>query len=194
MRGSELVPFDPEIERTFRLCLREQKEAIRQQTMENNNQEVKLRIMRDYAQPHVHERSSIVKPTIQANTFEIKPAVITMLQNSSFGGSPSEDPHGHITNFLEICDTFRYNGVSSEAIRMRLFPFSLRDKARTWLYSLPEGSITNWEEMSGKFLSMYFPPSKTIKMRNDITSFRQHGTESLYEAWERFMLCLDLKE
>ncbi|KAI4387676.1 hypothetical protein MLD38_000089 [Melastoma candidum] len=140
--------------------------------MENNNQEVKPRIMRDYAQHHVHERSSIVKPTIQANTFEIKLTVITMLQNSSFGGSPSEDPHGHVTNFLEIYDTFRYNGVSSEAIRMRLFPFSLRDKARTWLCSLQEGFITNWEELSGKFSSKYFQPSKTIKMRNDITSFR----------------------
>ncbi|KAI4365392.1 hypothetical protein MLD38_021381 [Melastoma candidum] len=88
--------------------------------MKNNDQELKPRTIRDYAQPHVHECSSIVKPTIQANNFQIKPKVITILQNSSFLGSPSEDPHGHVPNFLEICDTFRYNGVSNDATNVTL--------------------------------------------------------------------------
>ena len=36
------------------------------------------------------------------------------------------------------------------------------------------------------FLEFYFPPSKTARLRNDITSFTQHDHELLHEAWLRF--------
>ncbi|KAF7802090.1 uncharacterized protein G2W53_041201 [Senna tora] len=89
---------------------------------------------------------SIWRSSIIANNFEIKPATIQLLQaNVRFGGSIIEDPKNHILNFLEICDTFKHNGVSNDAIRLRPFPFSLRDKAKFWLQSLLEGSITTWE-------------------------------------------------
>ena len=78
------------------------------------------------------------------------------------------------------------NGVSDDAIRLRLFPFSLTDKAQCWLQAQPQGSITTWEDLAGKFLARYFPPSKYVKMRNEITCFSQMDMESLYEAWERF--------
>ncbi|KAF7800664.1 uncharacterized protein G2W53_044874 [Senna tora] len=87
---------------------------------------------------------------------------------------------------MEICDTFKHNGVSDDAIRLRLFPFSLRDKAKVWLQSLLERSISTWEELAQQFLTKYFPPGKTAKMRNDITSFVLLDNESLYEAGERF--------
>ncbi|KAF7823809.1 uncharacterized protein G2W53_021953 [Senna tora] len=142
----------------------------------------------DYATPKLDGlQHSIRRPSIQANNFEIKPATIQLLQaNGQFGGSPIEDPNIYILNFLEICDTFKHNGVSDDAIRLRLFPFSLRDKAKVWLQSLPEGSISTWEELAQQFLTKYFPPGKTAKMRNDITSFVLLDNESLYEAWERF--------
>ncbi|KAF7815005.1 uncharacterized protein G2W53_028974 [Senna tora] len=150
---------------------------------EQNNRNVS-----DYATPKLDGlQHSIRRPSIQANNFEIKPATIQLLQaNGQFGGSPVEDPNNHILNFLEICDTFKHNGVSDDAIRLRLFPFSLRDKAKVWLQSLPEGSITTWKELTQQFLTKYFPPGKTAKMRNDITSFVLLDNESLYEAWERF--------
>ena len=37
-----------------------------------------------------------------------------------------------------------------------------------------------------KFLEKYFPPAKSTKMRNDITSFTQVEGESFYESWERY--------
>lgn len=35
-------------------------------------------------------------------------------------------------------------------------------------------------------MAKYFSPSKSVKMRSEITSFSQHNGESLYDAWERF--------
>ncbi|XP_075477888.1 uncharacterized protein LOC142518914 [Primulina tabacum] len=144
--------------------------------------------MLDYAQPSLDgARPSIVRPVIRANQFEIKPAIIQMIQNTvQFGGSALDDPNSHIADFLEICDTFKFNGVSDDAVRLRLFPFSLRDKAKSWLNCLHVGSITTWEDMAKAFLIKYFPPSKTMKLRADITNFAQYEQESLYEAWERY--------
>ena len=146
------------------------------------------RSLRDYAKPAVDNvQSSIRNPTIQANNFEIKPSIIQMIQTCvQFGGAPNDDPNLHLSSFIEICDTFKYNGVSEDAVRLRLFPFSLRDRAKTWLHSLPSGSITTWEDLAQKFLAKFFPPAKTAKLRNDITSFTQFDHETLYEAWERY--------
>ena len=62
---------------------------------------------------------------------------------------------------------FRVNGVPNDAIRLRLFPFSLKDRAKEWLNSLPSGSISDWATLAQKFLAKYFPLAKTVKLRND---------------------------
>ncbi|RVW83117.1 hypothetical protein CK203_040734 [Vitis vinifera] len=110
-----------------------------------------------------------------------------MIQSSvQFGGLANDDPNLHISNFLEICDTFKHNGVIDDAIRLRLFPFSLNNKAKAWLISLAPGTITIWDGLVNAFLAKYFPPAESAKMRNDITNFSQQDQESLYEACERF--------
>ncbi|KAL0440164.1 UNVERIFIED_CONTAM: hypothetical protein Slati_2499400 [Sesamum latifolium] len=82
--------------------------------------------------------SSIAKPTVQANNFKIKPSIIQIIRSSvQFFGLPEEDPNKHFSNFLEICDTFKFNGVSDVVVRLRIFPFSLCDTAKVWLQSLP---------------------------------------------------------
>ncbi|KAK5842285.1 hypothetical protein PVK06_004621 [Gossypium arboreum] len=91
-----------------------------------------------------------------------------------------------MANCLEYCYTFKINGFSDDASRLRLFPFSLRNKAKQWLNSLPRGSITTWEQIIEKFLLKYFPPAKLAKLRNDISSFVQMDLETLYDAWERY--------
>ncbi|KAL0446361.1 UNVERIFIED_CONTAM: Retrovirus-related Pol polyprotein from transposon TNT 1-94 [Sesamum latifolium] len=130
---------------------------------------------------------NIAKPAVEANNFEIKPAIIQIIRSSvQFSSFPDEDPNKYLINFLEICDTFRFNGVSNDAVRLRIFPFSLCDTAKAWLQSLPAGSITTWAVLTQKFLAKYMPPAKTAKMLNDITFFVQLDSESLYDAWERF--------
>jgi hypothetical protein len=57
--------------------------------------------------------------------FELKPALITMVQTSPFYGKAHEDANVHLQHFLEICSTFTIKGVTQEAICLHLFPFSL---------------------------------------------------------------------
>ncbi|KAJ0734565.1 putative retrotransposon gag domain-containing protein [Helianthus annuus] len=137
---------------------------------------------------------SIIRPTIDAPTFEIKSSIINMVQNSvQFDGHEHEDPGRHIAAFLEVCSTFKIRDVSEDAVRLRLFPFSLRDKARAWLMSLPAGSIRTWNELAELFMQKYSPSEKTNKLRNRIVTFRQDEGESLHAAWERFKdLLLDV--
>ena len=120
------------------------------------------RTLMDYVQPSLLETESCIRrPTIESTTFELKPSYVTIIQNSvQIHGLLSEDPNLHIANFLEMCDMFRANGALDDAIRLRLFPFTLKDKAKAWLNSLPAGSIHDWNTLARKFLSKYFPPAR----------------------------------
>ena len=136
--------------------------------------------------PHI-VYPGIVRPEVEASNFELKPVKFQMLQTmGQFKGLPTEDPHLHLKLFLEVSDAFKIVGATQDALRLRLFPYSLRDRARAWLNSLPSNSITTWNELADKFLMKYFPLTKNTKLRNEITSFHQLENESLYETWERF--------
>ena len=92
----------------------------------------------------------------------------------------------HLTNFLEVCDTIKYNGVTEEALRLRLFPLSLGDRAKHWLTSQPPDSITSWKDLVQIFLTKFFPPSKIAQLVQEINTFGQLEGENLAEACDRF--------
>jgi hypothetical protein len=66
----------------------------------------------------------------------------------------------------------------------------LTGRAKDWIDTLPPNTITSWDELELKFRERYFPIHKFLERRNDITNFEQGDSESLYDAWERFKLCL----
>ncbi|KAL5541254.1 hypothetical protein UlMin_042476 [Ulmus minor] len=106
-----------------------------------------------------------------------------MLQTAGqFSGLATEDPHLHLRLFMEVADAFKINGVTDDILKLKLFPYSLRDRARAWLNSLPSDSITTWNDLAEKFLMKYFPPTKNAKLRNDITSFQQLEGETIVDA------------
>jgi len=179
-----LISFNPEIEAAAR---QRGGEARRKKMAEIAMAEGDNRVLQDYALSQASSiTSSIVNPAVEANNFELSPTLISFVEQEQFGGHPSEKPNAHLCKFLAKCDTIKPNGVSSDAIRLRLFSFSLRDIASDWLQNEESNSFTTWEMFFKAFLSKYFPPGKTAKLRTEITSFIQGDGESLYEAWERF--------
>ena len=86
-----------------------------------------------------------------------------MARELAFRGNTNEDPHKHLWSFLEICGTVKMNDVSNDAIKLRLFPLSLQDRAKDWLETIPPDSITTWEILAQAFLNKYFPPAKNLK-------------------------------
>ncbi|MEJ3702580.1 hypothetical protein, partial [Pseudomonas aeruginosa] len=91
----------------------------------------------------------------------LRSALIFMVQQNQYGGLAIEDPNEHLLHFLEISNTVKVNGVSDDSIRMRLFPFSLKDKAKQWYQTLVAGSVASWEDLAHKFLYKFFPPGVT---------------------------------
>ncbi|XP_021737859.1 uncharacterized protein LOC110704387 [Chenopodium quinoa] len=130
--------------------------------------------------------SSIVRPPVTAQHFELKPQFIQFISNDSFAGLPHDCPVSHIDIFLEKCDTMKMNGVTDDALRLRLFPFSLRDRAKEWLRDEGSGLFDTWDKLVKAFLVKFLGHEKTARLRNELSTFRQSDDESLYEAWRRF--------
>jgi len=88
--------------------------------------------------------SYIVFPP-NASHFNFKPGIIQLLPY--FHGLDLENPYLHLREFEEVCNTYNDLNCSMNTIRLKLFPFSLKDKAKTWLQNLRSGSIHAWDEM-----------------------------------------------
>jgi hypothetical protein len=87
------------------------------------------------------------------DSFEHKPTLINMAQQSPFRGKASEDVNAHLQHFMEICSTFTILGVTQEEVRLCLFPFSLLGKRNN-------GSILIRRQCQpGRSAPMHFSPS-----------------------------------
>jgi len=80
--------------------------------------------------------------------------------------------------------------VTENQKKLQLFALTLTGRVKDLLHALPNGTIQKWDELEEKFLKRFFPLSKLLKKRAEISGFKQGDTESLYDAWERFRLLL----
>ncbi|GKC09800.1 MAK10-like protein [Tanacetum coccineum] len=117
-----------------------------------------IRTLGDYSKPsHGVYRNTIELP-VGNNVVPLRSDTIRLVKNGcSFHGLRSEDPNQHLKDFLKLVDSLDI-----------------------------DGSITTWEDLTTRFLAQFFPPGRTVKLRNDILMFQQHYRESLSEAWTHF--------
>ena len=135
----------------------------------------------------IHNKYSEIKPpAINANDFELKPALITIVQQNQFAGHPTENPSEHLGRFLRIADSIKVSGVKPEVIQLQLFPFSLRDMAITWFNSLPQESVNTWEDLMRVYFNKFFISSLQSKQRREIINSKHGGDEDRHIAWRNF--------
>ncbi|KAK8684161.1 hypothetical protein V6N13_040192 [Hibiscus sabdariffa] len=152
------------------------------------NQQLPARTVRDYLAEDLEGLNpTVTMPDFEVEHFELKPVMFNMLNTlGQFGGTPNENARHHLKSFLDICNSFKIHGVSNDVLKLKLFPYSLRDKAKTWLNNLQPGSLQSWTQLCRSFLAKFSYTNMTDHLRNQITSFRQEDDEAMHEAWERY--------
>ncbi|KAH6775300.1 hypothetical protein C2S52_012861 [Perilla frutescens var. hirtella] len=159
-QGEPLQTLDPEIEATIRQKNAKRRRAMAEQQpaapvtadqmrhMQQQLEEMQRRFQEQEAAREadpvpinqmftpVLNHGQVPGPGINANNFELKSGLVGMVQQHQYGGLKTENPNAHLQQFLEVCSTIKMNGVSDDAIRLRLFSFSLRDAAKDWYHSL----------------------------------------------------------
>ena len=129
-----MLPLDTEIERTLKnlrnttsakdRSITHQIERL-QTILEEEEAERPQRpnTMEEFWRPIIQdEHSAVRKPPIEANNFELKPTLITMVQQHQFTSHPLEDPNEHLGRFMRIENTVKLNGVRPDVIKLQLFP------------------------------------------------------------------------
>ncbi|XP_070037040.1 uncharacterized protein [Nicotiana tomentosiformis] len=117
--------------------------------------------------------------------------MLTLLeQRGFFIGALHQNAYKHLKGFIDTYWGRKQTNVSEDALRLRLFPFSLRGKALDWLERLPNHSISTWDELAEKFIAKFFSPGHMETLRDEILAFKQEPNEPLHEIWERYRTML----
>ncbi|XP_060965270.1 uncharacterized protein LOC133034238 [Cannabis sativa] len=151
-------------------------------------QEIQPRTLQDYLHPTRTATPSCIMYPMNMPNFDFKPGMIQLLP--TFHGMENESPYVHIQAIEEVVATFNNQADIINLVRLKFFPFSLKDKAKSWLYSLRPRSIGTWDEMTKAFFSKFFPPHKTSSLKRQISTFTQKDHETFHQVWERFKVLM----
>ena len=137
-------------------------------------------------------QADTIEPAISASGIRIKPSIILKLQDTiQFGGSVLEDPNLHLRNFEKFIIALDFNIGPKDLVKLRLFPFTLRDVARSWFLSLSASTTNSWNKLEKIFCTRFYPLIKVSAIRNTESKFSQFSGEYLCLAWDRFKKILE---
>ncbi|KAL1831085.1 hypothetical protein ACET3Z_000736 [Daucus carota] len=137
-------------------------------------------------------QADTMEPAISASGIRIKPSIILKLQDTiQFGGSVLEDPNLHLRNFEKFITELDFNIGPKDLVKLRLFPFTLRDVARSWFLTLSASTTNSWNQLEKIFCTRFYPLIKVSAIRNTESKFSQLSGEYLCLAWDRFKKILE---
>ena len=146
-----------------------------------------FRSMRDHIHPPRMSAPSCIVPP--AEELVVRPYLMPLLP--TFHGMESQSLYSHIREFEEVCNTFEEDTTTVDLMRLNIFPFTLKDKAKILLNSLRPRSIWKWTEMQAEFLKKFFFTHGTNSLKRQISTFYTNENEKFYACWERYMEALD---
>ena len=83
--------------------------------------------------------------------------------------------------FIQVCEFNQFHNVPSETAKMRFPPFTLKERAKEWFFTLGR-EFDSWRDMEDVFLRKYYSVGKTSAVRRAIREFSQGLSEVFYEA------------
>ena len=98
----------------------------------HNNHYENRRIMYELLHPTQNYVASCIMFPPNAPHVEVKQGLLAILPD--FRGQENENSYVHIRAFEEVISSFYAQNVI-ETAKLRFFPFSLKDKAKSWLYT-----------------------------------------------------------
>ena len=146
LENEEVIPLIPKIER---LC-RENRANRRRERMEGmarpqvevedarigqdqgggNGNQIPMRVaLRDIQRLVIGTSPSCIRLGDAAKNYELKAIHFSMLP--SFHGLPSEDALRFLREFYTTIQTFPLRGLPEDELRIRCFPYTLKDRAKT---------------------------------------------------------------
>src|SRR6187399_728824 len=75
--------------------------------------------------------STPIAPITDAESCEINVALLNLVMKHQLSGLPSEDAATHLNKFVDLCDMQKKRDTDNDIVKLKLFSFSLRDRAKT---------------------------------------------------------------
>ncbi|KAK1614435.1 hypothetical protein QYE76_019952 [Lolium multiflorum] len=118
--------------------------------------------------------------------FSLDLSHIAIVEKTPFCGTEKESAVEHMTELSTLSSLFSDDVKKRTYFVAKIFPFSLKDDAKTWYNSLPPSSIKSPKELLNVFFRKYFPASAQHAALQRVYNFDQGDEEKLPEAWARF--------
>ncbi|KAK1606630.1 hypothetical protein QYE76_030303 [Lolium multiflorum] len=118
--------------------------------------------------------------------FSLDLSHIAIVEKTPFCGTEKESVVEHMIELSTLSSLFSDDVKMRTYFVAKIFPFSLKDDAKTWYNSLPPNSIKSPKELLDVFFRKYFPASAQHIALQRIYNFDQGDEEKLPEAWARF--------
>ncbi|KAL0411958.1 UNVERIFIED_CONTAM: hypothetical protein Slati_3785500 [Sesamum latifolium] len=143
------LQFDPEIEKTARRLHWETKQHGEEtSTSYEDGRDITLDLTESLGESEEEVRAIVPERSIKdMNSLDLNQQSLCI-------------EYPGLEEFHVVCSGMRPQGITEEQVKLRAFPFSLAEQAKDWLYFLPSGSITTWNDLKKQFLEKYFPASR----------------------------------
>ena len=72
----------------------------------------------------------IAPPATSAESCDINTTLLNLAMKHQFADTPNKDVASHLNTFVELCNMQKKKDVGNDVVKLKLFLFSLRDRAK----------------------------------------------------------------
>jgi hypothetical protein len=105
-----------------------------------------------------NDACDILNQPTKSILFKIPMKIVKKIMDEHYAGDGIVHPSDHLLKLKQLCELFKVAGLSRENTMNKLFPLSLKDKAREWYQLLDDLYHSEWNELESFFYFKFHPP------------------------------------